>query len=372
MVLPYREHTGVKHDILAKYLGPWARILGKAHPCLCYFDGFAGPGRYNGKEGSPLIAIREAQQAPQHVRRVVCVNVEKDKSHYENLVGETASRRSADVEVVEALPSGVALEVRARARLLAEGARVCVINVRGSFAEAAAFLLASPDPWPPTFFFVDPLGPSGVPFDIVRTLLSLPHTEMMLTLMTQSALRCLGRAKDHPMLVTLFGTDECLRLADEFQLRDLYERQLKQTAAAKWVMPFRVMEERRRETLYYLMHASNYFLAFKIMKNIMWGEGAPGRFAFLGPGDRAIRKQLVLFPDEWLPEFNRWLLARFPPQRVTFGQLMEKSYDEHYMIEKHYRQALLALEREKKITVRRCGEKRRKGLRDDDLITFPG
>ena len=55
-------HTKAKHDILRKYLQAWFPILSSWRRRVVYYDGFAGPGRYEGGEaGSPLIAIEVAK-----------------------------------------------------------------------------------------------------------------------------------------------------------------------------------------------------------------------------------------------------------------------------------------------------------------------
>jgi hypothetical protein len=302
------------------------------------------------------------------------VNVEKDRRNYDNLVAETKKREGEQLQVVEILPADVGNGVRRFARPPLTGPRVVVINLHGSFAEAATSVLAAPGEWPPTLFFIDPIGITGVPFAVVRGLLRLPRTEVMFTFMVQAARRFLDLPHLQPGLVSLFGTEECLKIRDELGLLGLYMQQLKQSSAAQWVWPFRVMETRRRETLYYLIHASNHFLAFKIMKGIMWAAGAPGEFAFLGPDDQAAREQLALFPDEWLEPFKDWLLETFARRTLTFEEAMRETYDKHNLIEKHYRQAVLSLEHDGKVTINRLGEKRtgKPALKYGYYIRFPG
>src|SRR5258708_4242751 len=68
-----QPHTLAKHAILRRYLEPWFPILTRqasrrthrsgvpANREILFVDGFAGPGEYsNGKEGSPVIALKAA------------------------------------------------------------------------------------------------------------------------------------------------------------------------------------------------------------------------------------------------------------------------------------------------------------------------
>ena len=54
-------HTLAKHAVLRNYLEAWFPILGRWNGRVIYYDGFAGPGRYEGGEqGSPIVAIEVA------------------------------------------------------------------------------------------------------------------------------------------------------------------------------------------------------------------------------------------------------------------------------------------------------------------------
>jgi three-Cys-motif partner protein len=366
----YYKHTAVKHEILKNYLKPWAKILGTADQAICYFDGFAGPGRYDGQPGSPLIAIERAEEASAYVRQVICVNVEKNKDYYENLVTETHRRASGAVQVIEVPVSQIGCQVASYGQSPTVGAKVVVLNACGSFEDAAGSVASRAGTWPPTFFFIDPGGIKGVPFGVIQALLRLKSTEVMLTFMVEAAKRCLAAPKTRAIAVSLFGAEECLNLRGEFALRDLYVRRLKETRAARWVMPFRMRRTYKRTTIYYLIHASNHFLAFKIMKEIMHKQAAPGADGFLGPDDRAARETGLLFADQWLPEFKEWLRERFRGKTVSFRKVMEETYDMRDEVEPQYRQALLSLEEEGEVRIRRPGAKRKDRLSHADRVSF--
>ena len=58
------------------------KILGSKHNRLCYFDGFAGRGKYeDGSYGSPLIAIDVASKFKNY-KDFVCVFIEKNKENF--------------------------------------------------------------------------------------------------------------------------------------------------------------------------------------------------------------------------------------------------------------------------------------------------
>jgi three-Cys-motif partner protein len=63
-------HTAAKHQMLERYLAAWFPILLQGRfPGVTFFDGFAGPGEYNGgEEGSPIIALRQVLDRPELLR----------------------------------------------------------------------------------------------------------------------------------------------------------------------------------------------------------------------------------------------------------------------------------------------------------------
>ncbi|MGB2828032.1 MAG: three-Cys-motif partner protein TcmP, partial [Dehalococcoidales bacterium] len=82
----YKEHTRVKHILLSKYLKVWITALGKYNEKICYFDGFAGRGEYtDGTLGSPLRALKLADELSEYFKKLICYFVEKDTDNFNNL-----------------------------------------------------------------------------------------------------------------------------------------------------------------------------------------------------------------------------------------------------------------------------------------------
>ena len=150
----YREHTKVKHILLKKYLTAWIPILGKWNPKICYFDGFAGRGKYtDGTLGSPLIALEVADSLSQYYGQLICFFIEKDPENFTNLerVLEREHSKIRNPQKIKIIKKND------------EFAKV----IEGIFEdlEKEKSILV------PSFFFVDPFGFSGVPFDVIRKIL---------------------------------------------------------------------------------------------------------------------------------------------------------------------------------------------------------
>lgn len=355
----YWEHTRVKHEILGKYLPPWLTILGKYHPRLCYFDGFAGRGEYLGKHGktfpgSPLIAMQIAEEliGQKRVKEVVPIFIEKDTHNFANLQAVLEANKSRFPHVREP------------------------ILANEEFAKVISDVLQKVGPQlAPSFFFIDPFGFSGVPFSTIKGILAIPRTEIFFTFMLRDINRFLVERHLWSVFDELYGTNEWRAFLEEpdreRSLRELYTQQLRDQANAKYTWDFRVCADERILTLYYLIHATKHFEGLKLMKGIMYRQGAGGMFAYLGPQDRAIRYQQRLFDDD-IPSLKNFLLDRFAGRMLTYDEVLEDSYMDTPFIDKHYREALKAIEGDGKSWVERVTSKTDRGLSGLDRITFFG
>ena len=351
----YREHTRVKHSILKKYLPPWLIILGASHSKLCYFDGFAGRGEYEGgSPGSPLIAMEIVEELVRKnkVKEVVPVFIEKDNDNFTNLERIIKENRYRFPNVREPI---------------LKHDEFC--NVISEIIENVGVKLA------PSFFFIDPFGFTGVPFAIVKNILSIPRTEIFFTFMARDINRFLTLDELEPVFDELFDTTEWrsfkAKQGREKYLMELYIQLLRKETPAKYSWAFRVCADERIQTTYYLIHATRHFKGLKIMKDIMYREGAAGTFAYLGPADCTARAQMVLFDDS-IPSLKGFLLERFRGRTLTYYKVLEESYMDTPLIDKHYREALKALKREGKISIKQVSSKTERGLGENDEITFGG
>lgn len=357
----YREHTMVKHILLEKYLEPWIRILAKSHPRLCYFDGFAGRGEYtDGTLGSPLKALKVADGLGSHYTRLEFVFVEKDAENFRNLQ-EVIDRERPSIRNLHKM------DITTENREFAD-----VIREVSSRVEEGRVLV-------PSFFFVDPFGFGGIPFEAIKTIFSIPRTEVLFTFMVSYVARFIEDPKLAGTFTTLFGTDKWRQTVTldhrERGLIELYRQQLHEAAGVRYSWHFRVCETDRLRTLYHLIHATNNFTGHNIMKDIMYAQSVDGSFAYLGRQDVSKRYQARLFDVHDTQELEDLLLDRFPGRTVTYDRILKEIcvpwYSEPPYVGKQYRQALKELEMEGAIRVDRITSKTPKGLGGKDMITFP-
>jgi hypothetical protein len=140
---------------------------------------------------------------------------------------------------------------------------------------------------------------------------------------------------------------------------------------AKYTYPFRICEDKKCSTLYYLIYATNHFKGLDIMKSIMFNHNE--HYAYLGPKElqyQESRLQLRLF-DPNVESLKSYLMKFFTKgTRITFDNILDHTYMLTQSIAKHYREALKTLEAEKKITVKRITSKTNRGLSGNDIIYF--
>ena len=343
----------VKHRILHNYLPTWARILGSANRRLCYFDCYAGPGRYESDgepvDGSPMIAVRAAKRflliRPDHF--ITLVLIEKGAANVRLL--------EKHLEELKPYPTQLSVEV------FAADSKTLVPDLLSQTPELA-----------PSFFMVDPYGhPMSIP--IINEVLSRPKTEALINLMWYRINMDLGNPAVHPLLDRLFGDgswrDESFMRQSGIPREEGFLRYFCSRLKARFVFPFRIGFDREDRvfgprTKYYLVHASNHMRALLLMKEVMWPLGDEvGTFAFSG------EPQGVLISRAPKQEELREILRReFQGRRVEFDKIREMTWRLPFL-EKHYRAVITELRAEGIVRVTPVTSKRT-GIKGKDLVEF--
>jgi len=237
--------TVSKHNIFENYLEPWAKIISNQRwvEDAYYIDAFAGMGRYikTGEAGSPVIASDILLKFQKPTCKFHCVCIEKDPKRYEMLE-----------KVLKQF----------------EG-RLDIEKHNGEFLDFLNEILDKIGK-SPTFFFIDPEGFSGMDFDKIKTILSLPYKEILINFQYNAIQRWLKASKVEQTISKLFGTSDYKKAKNEIDLIELYKRQIRKKNCFVWY--FRNKFPRKNRTLYYLVYATKNITGFKIMKDVMFSE----------------------------------------------------------------------------------------------------
>ena len=297
--------------------------------------------------------MRKAQEHKDKVPTFICKFIENDEKNYHNLcVVVGREKEICPHPKIEILP--------------------------GDFeTEMIKLLDIYDDKLPPTFCFIDPFG-FDAPFTVIKRLMAIPRTEIFFNFMLRDINRFLSSSKHHEALSNLFGTDKWKEYGDgslspyerESGLVNLYRQQLHEDAEVKYTMPFMVRMPEKKQTAYYLIHATNSFDGFKIMKDIMSLKSSGEIFGYMGPEDG----QTSLGNFDLTPLQNN-LLRIYAGQTIPFDDIIYNSYNIEEIIqyrEKDYREVLKGLEKDGIIRVERVTSKLTgKGLRKRDRVIFP-
>lgn len=332
----YKEHTEIKHEILSKYLSTWIKILGSKYKVVNYFDCFAGRGEYaDGKKGSPIIALDTAKIVKEqfsYLDKVGCYFVEKNKNNYENLVKKVKDHMEKN---------------RYEGIVIQEIINDEFINVAPYFTKISSST--------PSFFFIDPFGWSGVPFETIKDILNTKKTEVFLNFMVRDMNRFLTDQTHKVSIDDFFGINNVENIIKnqypkwtrEYALLDLYKKQLQKEASVDYVLSYKVCADETSQTTYYLIHATNHPLGCEVMKNIMYKAGTEGRFCYLGPQNGQM--DLMRYSDSL--QFQDYLLKRFKGRKLSYQKIRYETLTETQFIPKDYKEALLELENRKEILI---------------------
>ena len=306
-------------------------ILGQGgFPEVVYIDGFAGPGRYSmGEDGSPIIALKEAlgHSWPRLPRMTfLFVESRRDRARMLRYI-------LSEMEIPPDFSVTVAGDEGGNS-----GFETVVTRFIDGFTGGGRAL-------PPTFAFIDPFGWSGVPFDLVRRIMSHASCEVLVTFMYEEINRFIGHPDQEKNFDSFFGTREWRGITSASdprernrQLHDLYVGQLLGSAGAKYVRSFEMRND-RGVTDHYLFYATNSFLGLKKMKEAMWKVDRSGGFRF---SDATDPNQLVLFGNEPDYEVLRGrILDRFQGRETTIADIEEFVVAETPFRETHYKRQIL-------------------------------
>lgn len=320
-IWPIEPHTIAKHRILSNYLGAWFPILSSYHGRIVYLDGFSGPGVYkDGEPGSPIIALNVALN---HRRRIagefVFIFVDERADRVANLKAEIS-----------------ALTLPKHFKVYPE---------QGKFDETVKRILDELDhggkSLAPAFVFVDPFGFSGVPFSLLKRLLSHDRSEAFITFMVDSMNRFLevpnDEIKNH--IVDFFGTEEVLGIPSlagdrKKNLLNFYVQRIR--SLVNNVRLFEMRNENDR-TIYYLIFATKNPLGHLKMKEAMWRVDSEGQFRY---SDSTNANQLVLFRADHSEQLCNTLRDKYTGKQVPSEVVRRWVRDETVYIDKHVTQAL--------------------------------
>jgi len=179
--------TLLKHQVCRQYLRCWMGKICQSFQSAAIVDAFAGPGAYqDGPDGSPVVIAKtflEHSLPPRFNQlRLICQEKRADRrDSLARLLADLPNARRIDIQV----PPAAELADR----------------LPGLYTAAHGN-----DRTTPVLWILDPFDISSVPFNLVRTCLSGPRDEVLITWFADEIYRFCGDASKEQAIDRHFGT----------------------------------------------------------------------------------------------------------------------------------------------------------------------
>jgi three-Cys-motif partner protein len=334
-------HTIAKIEMVRKYLRVWLSILGTAFRGvdLWYIDGFAGPGEYsNHADGSPVAALQAADEALRESYGwkggvVHCVFIEEDSARFANLE-----------KVISSIPQ----RVRLKRHLFND-------TFLGGLGQLRQLPTNPFQHRQPIFAFIDPFGIKGLPFEIVKELLSHERREVLINLDADGVARVYGAgayANHRERLNEIFGDDAWERELATVPLGKLphtivamYKSRLRAIQNIDYVFSFE-MQSNTGKMDYHLVFATQHPIGLEKMKEVMKQFAHEGFYVF---ADDNQDRQSTLFRFDDPAHHAEQLAQQFKGRTVAYQDVEQYALNESPFT--NPKKMLAALEKANRITV---------------------
>jgi len=361
------HQSRVKAELVEKYFAAWANILKQSvlsnNGRIAYIDLFAGPGRYEDGAASVPLKILEKAVSDDFLREHL-VTVFNDKD--DNLT------RTLETEIAK-LP-GIK-KLKYRPEVLNEEVGEKIVK---RFEEKTLV---------PTLFFVDPWGYKGLSWRLINSVLKDWGCDCIIFFNYNRINAGLDNPTVTERMDELFQSERAEKLRTKIKGLSPAKRETAIIQAVsealaemggRHVLPFAFKKIDGSRTTHYLIFVSKNVRGYTVMKDIMarasssHNEGVPS-FTY-SPADEST--PLLFEFERPLTKLREMLLKQFAGQSLTMRQVYERHHVDRLFIKKNYKDALVRLEAEGRISADPPANDRRKPkgqptFADDVVVNFP-
>ncbi|MHA1855894.1 MAG: three-Cys-motif partner protein TcmP [Promethearchaeota archaeon] len=374
-----QEHSKVKHELLIKYLNSFLKITGRSWKEITIIDCFAGKGEYNsGESGSPLHILNVCESVlnkVQSLEKIKCIFIEKNKGNFRHLeLNVNKKIKEIKIEPNQEIET----------KLYNKSFEEAYIDIENNeFSRLASF---------PSFFFIDPFGYSGVPFNLIKNIFSYydpnqhkyGRPEIFLNLMVNPINRFKTNEHFEDLLQKLFGTstwksdiDKLEKIYTDLQNQEIisnyYRKCIVEKTNANFTQKYVFRSSKNNIRLYDMIHATTQFKGLKVMKDIMFRQGIPGSFEFHGKKEKKLQikekntlnKYLGIDDNE--SSLKKWLIDVLrPDEYYSYDDLIQDIYQKTPFIDSIFKKTVKKMEKSKIAEIIRRTSKRRSGFQGKD------
>ncbi|MFB2938951.1 three-Cys-motif partner protein TcmP [Aerosakkonemataceae cyanobacterium BLCC-F154] len=356
-----KEQSKVKIEIVAKYFRAWAEIIipraKKYQKSIAYVDLFSGPGEYqNGYRSTPLLILERAIADPEMRDMLITIFNDINPEHTKSL--QQAIDSIPKIRILQNKP--LVLNKAVGEEILLELERIKSI---------------------PKLFFIDPYGYKGLSLTLISSAIKGWGCDCIFFFNYNRINMDLNNQLVKEDMNSLFGKERADNLRERLAPMQPDEREstivnaigeaLKEVGGSH-IQEFCFKNDRGNRTSHYLIFVSKDKCGHSIMKDIMAKEGfmtEEGVPSF--EYSSVTHRQLSLFDDYQLIEkLKNMLMDEFAGQTITMIDIYEQHHVGKRYIKKNYKDALLQLEAQGKITA--IPAKRKKNTFGDNVqVIFP-
>lgn len=356
------EQSQAKSAIVSKYFDAWAKVISRQGHVdrIAYLDLFAGPGRYkDGTTSTPLLVLQKAIADDVLSQKLVSVFNDVDSTNTQSL--EEAIGTLPNIDRLKHKPTVLNKEVGSEMVKQFESKKLI-----------------------PSLFFVDPWGYKGLSLGLVNAVVKDWACECIFFFNYNRINMGVSNDIVEEHMNALFGVtvaDE-LRLATQSLSPEQRELSIVEALCnalnpdgMRFILPFAFKSEAGTRTSHHLIFVSKNVRGYSIMKEIMARESSSSQqgvasFTY-SPADS---RQPCLFEHARpLDELGGRLLTEFGGRSMTVMQVFESHHVGKSFIEKNYKDAVIQLEQDGKVSTNRTDAHRSRGQCPPDkvTVTFP-
>jgi three-Cys-motif partner protein len=361
-----KEQSLVKTEIVRKYFWAWAKVIipraKKMGKKIAYVDLFCGPGRYaDGTESTPIHILKAALREPDMQQMLVTWFNDKNPDYVESLRQE-----------IDTIPNIGDLRGKRTLTSIEIGDTIITTLKKSKM---------------PTLFFIDPWGYMGLSLELINSAIGNWGCDCIFFFNYNRINMALNNPVFKENMASLFGQERAAELTRRLASLSPTDRELTIIEAIsqalnepekRFVLPFRFKPTAK--TSHHLIFVSKNILAFAIMKDIMAKESssAPQGMAAFEYNPATEAQPLLFALSATLDDLGDMLLDEFAGRTTTMREIYEAHHVGRPFVEQNYKQALVTLEADGKITADPPAvatppkKPRRKGTFADTVqVTFP-
>jgi three-Cys-motif partner protein len=356
------DSSRIKAFIVSEYFPVWANIVGQGKDKIAYIDLYSGPGKYSdGTDSTPLLILNKVVVNPKLREQLISLFQDSSEDYIKTLDEEV--KKIPGYEALKFKPKiGVA---KTDQKLIEELNKVNKV---------------------PSLFFIDPFGYSGLSIALIKEAIRDWGCDCIFFFNYNRINTHLSNPVMKKNMDSFFGENTADKLRDALQGTRGQQREttiIRHFKSAihgiggNYSIGFKFYQVDSKKTSHYLVLATKHERGYEVMKEIMAkvSEKIGGVPTYIfRPTTRPKQADLFHDSDHRILDLAKLLTDEFSGKQMKVLDIYRShNIGKPYILD-NYKQALLRLEQQGKISVDRPAEKRMRlgkiTMGDDRLVTF--